>query len=65
MINTQYDILIKNGWDGVIPYEDTITMHSASLFQAMNEYAEIISKGKDSEILKLKKAINTKQNDKQ
>ncbi len=34
------EVLKKYGWDGRIPYEDTITMHSADLLDAMQEYAD-------------------------
>ena len=34
------EVLKKYGLDGRIPYEDTITMHSADLLDAMQEYAD-------------------------
>lgn len=33
------DALKKYGWDGIMPNEDTITMHSADLLNAMQDYA--------------------------
>ena len=39
-IKDKSEILKKYGWDGRIPHEDTITMHSADLLDAMQEYAD-------------------------
>ena len=48
------DVLKKHGWDGRIPYEDTITIHTGGLLDAMQEYADHFKVALKAEIYNVK-----------